>query len=165
MQQPRRIQILVPLYSKPLYRPQTKFWGKVIFSQASVILSTGESASSGSASRGRGSASKKGLHPGGGSASRGLHPARGWIDPPIRYYRLRLTSGWYASYWIAFLFKLCSDRTKANGKAKNFSNVWYLFVDLFRLFFDLSLPLLLCVDRFLHVTAMSPVLWPASSVF
>ena len=48
------------------YRLQTKF-AKVMFSQASVILSTGE----GVCIRGWGSASRRGLHPG-GSASRGV---------------------------------------------------------------------------------------------
>ena len=50
------------------YRLQTKF-AKVMFSQASVILSTGK----GVCIRGWGSASRKGLHPGGICIPGGLH--------------------------------------------------------------------------------------------
>ena len=53
---------------------------------------------------------------GGGSASRevciragvcigGLHPGGGQT-PPIGYYGIQSTSGRYASYWNAFLFKI-----------------------------------------------------------
>ena len=87
--------------------PANEVWGKVMFLHICVILFTegglhpggrypGESASRmGSASRGE-SASRRGLHPG------------GWADPPapIGYYGVRSTSGWYVSYWNAFLFIL-----------------------------------------------------------
>ena len=76
-------------------------WGKVIFSQASVILSMLE----------------EGWLPSMHHRSHNqgvLHPVvvciwRGWADlpPPTRYmgyYRIRSTNGRYASYWNAFLF-------------------------------------------------------------
>ena len=62
------------------YRPRKKF-AMVMFSQTSVILSTGGC-----------------LRPG-RSAARG-----GWVDPPsIGYYGIRSASGRYAPYWNAFL--------------------------------------------------------------
>ena len=57
----------------------------------------------------------------------GLHPGGVGQIPPIRYYRIWSTSGWYASYWNAFLFskfsecstsKACSHQPKTNEKAK-----------------------------------------------
>ena len=56
-------------------------WGKAMFSQVSVILST------------------RGLYPG------GLHLGGGQTSPPrIGYYGIQSTSGRYAYYWNAFLF-------------------------------------------------------------
>ena len=88
-----------------LLPPTNEVWGKVMFSQASVILSTGEglhsgggSASGGSALGGGGLHQEGCLHPG-VSASRGLGKAL----LPIRYYGKRSTSGRYPSYWNAFL--------------------------------------------------------------
>ena len=58
----------IPSGKSVYYRPQTKF-AKVLFSQASVILSGGG-----------GSASSEGLHPGwSASGGGGLHPREVWI--------------------------------------------------------------------------------------
>ena len=80
------------------YRPQ-RSWGKVIFSQASVILSTG---GGGGGVRGRG-----GMRGSGVCMARGYTWQGGMCDAhlPGRYYGygLRSMSGRYASYWNAFL--------------------------------------------------------------
>ena len=77
----------------------TKF-AKIMFLHLSVshsvhwgVLHPGESASGGSASMGEG-----GLHPAGGGRL-GRHPSP-------RYHGIRSTSGRYASYWNAVLFKI-----------------------------------------------------------
>ena len=76
------------------YRPQ-RSWGKVIFSQASVILLTG-----------RGGTSSWGVFPPGGcsllgsASSQGVPPPGGLVETPRDSYCCRR----YASYWNAFLF-------------------------------------------------------------
>ena len=96
-----------------LLPPANEVWGKVIFSQASVILSGGRGVVASqhasqitspgrSTSRGglpRGVCIQEGVCLQGGSAG-------GWADPLPRYtgyYGIRSTSGQYASYWNAFL--------------------------------------------------------------
>ena len=79
-----------------IYRPQ-RSWGKVIFSQASVILSTGGGPGPGGAwSRGGGAWSWVGW---GGAWSWGVPGG----DPPRDGYCCRR----YASYWNAFLLMKC----------------------------------------------------------
>ena len=85
--------ICSPRYLLPL---ANEVWGKVMFSQVSVILSTG------------GSASRGDLHPGtciqGGSASMvGVSSSMGVGQTPLSYCGIRSTSGQYTSYWNAFL--------------------------------------------------------------
>ena len=81
----------------PLLPPANEVWGKVIFSQMCVIPSVHRT--------------ERGLYPEGClhlgvSASRGVcMQGHGSADPPstFGYYRIRSTSGRYASYWSAFL--------------------------------------------------------------
>ena len=61
--------------------PANEVWGKVIFSQACVIPSD---------------------HGGGGRVC--IWEGVGQTPPRIGYYGIRSTSGWYASYWNAFLY-------------------------------------------------------------
>ena len=87
-----------------LLPPANEVWGKVMFLHLCVILFTGGSASEGVCIQG-------GLHPG-GSASRGSASEGegvGQIPPQIGYYGTRSTSGWYASYWNAFLCLVVAD--------------------------------------------------------
>ena len=61
----------------------------------------------------RGGLHPGGLHPGVSASGRevDLHPGgsafrrRGVGRPPIGYYGIQSTNGWYASYWNAFLFQ------------------------------------------------------------
>ena len=91
------------------YRPQ-RSWGKVISSQASVILSTGGGVHGGGMHGG--GVHGGGMH-GGGVHGRGVHGGGcAWQGvvcdmhaSPGRYYcyGIRSMSGRYASYWNAFL--------------------------------------------------------------
>ena len=86
--------------SKSYYRPQ-RSWSKVIFSQASAILSTG-----GGGCMDRGVCGWGGMHGCGGMRGR----EGGMLDmhaPKDRYYGygIRSMSGRYASYWNAFLLQ------------------------------------------------------------
>ena len=103
-----------------VYRSQTVF-ATVMFSQVSVILSTGGGRSAsreGSASRGY--ASRRGLHPGGSASGRGAG------RPIIRYYGIWSTSGWYASYWNAFLFYFGISYVSQLSTFRKNSNVQWL---------------------------------------
>ena len=91
----KRLLLKLPLHF--YYRPQ-RSWGKVIFSQASVILF-----------RGGGSAS---VHAGIPPPRPGRQPPRPGRHPPgtrqappqsRAYWEIRSTCGWYASYWNAVL--------------------------------------------------------------
>ena len=107
-----------------VFLPVSKVWGKEIFTPVCRSVHRGSASGvwriciegveglhrggEGSVSRGWGlHPGTEGLHPGGGrSASRGwgvcIHGVcllgtalrRGWADFPIRYYRIRSTSGW-----------------------------------------------------------------------
>ena len=101
------------------YRPQ-RSWGKVIFSQASVILSRGGVCSRGCLVRGWGGAGPGGWSgPGGrlfwgcqggawsgGIWSGGVWSGGAWWRPP----QDGCCCGRYASYWNAFLWKMLTHR-------------------------------------------------------
>ena len=108
--------IKVTYFQCDYYHPQ-RSWGKVIFSQASVILLTGG-----------GVCSQGGLLLG-GVCSRGclllrvcLLPGGAWWRPP----RDGHCSGRYASYWNAFLLtslNTCFTEAKNNRGCETFENV------------------------------------------
>ena len=126
--------------SKDFYRPQTKFGQGNIFTGVSLSGGGGGLPACSTGHMTGGSASW-GLHPGGGGVciqgDEGLHPG-GWAVPPshvclwggsdrrpplhpqkyMGYYRIRSTSGRYASYWNAFLFifliKVCHLNVNVN---------------------------------------------------
>ena len=114
---PRQLRLVVPkllfrrflndnviLVSKTCYRPQ-RSWGKVIFSQASVILFTGGVCLSAcwdtaTPPQKEAPARKKEL------PLPRRPPCQGDDSPPEADSGIRSMSGWYASYWNAFLFYL-----------------------------------------------------------
>ena len=105
------------------YRPQ-RSWGKVIFSQASVILLTGRNASS------RGCFLLGGCFLGGCFLG-GVPPPRGELPPGGASSRRGgpggdgYCCGRYASYWNAFLLNCLLtviDRVRLNRNAKNQKN-------------------------------------------
>ena len=84
--------------------PANEVWGKVIFSQASVILFTGGGDMCGTQACPLGTHATRHAPPRyvpPGMHSPGHAPPR--HTPPQGYYKMRSMSGQYASYWNAFL--------------------------------------------------------------
>ena len=96
-------------YDAAYYRPQ-RSWGKVIFSQASVILSTGGSTWAGTPPGTRYNPPRTRYTPPGtrytpwDQVHTPVPPDQTPPPPSSACREIRATSGRYASYWIAFLF-------------------------------------------------------------
>ena len=90
-----------------LLPPVNEVWGKVIFSQASVILFTGKLGIGFPACITGHMTREAGMPPGGVCIREGVcwadspHPSDKWDT------EIRSRNGWYVSYWKAFLFQSC----------------------------------------------------------
>ena len=85
-----------------------KVWGKVIFSEASVILFT-----EGGGGSAYGMGDLQGISIQGESAYReGLHPVGSASGGLVRPTPHNQKSAWYATYWNSFLLSIANERTE-----------------------------------------------------